>query len=141
MRITADEMMLAMTGVSEQLITESLSESKTLRERALTHALTAAASLLLVVGIAVFAAATGWHNHAGSPPVGGSGTESEKSDTAQETEYGGQNGADAENQSSRELIKKYFLYLERQDAEGLYGLMVNVTRIGSRYTRMISDIF
>ncbi len=143
MRITADEMMLAMTGVSEQLITESLSESKTLRERALTHALTAAASLLLVVGIAVFAAATGWHNHAGSSPVGGSGTEnegeSEKSDTAQETEYGGQNGADAENQSSRELIKKYFLYLERQDAEGLYGLMVNVTRIGSRYTRMISD--
>ncbi len=143
MRITADEMMLAMTGVSEQLITESLSESKTLRERALTRVLTAAASLLLVVGVMVFAAARGWNNHVGGSPVGGSGTEGESenetSDTAQETEYGTQNGVDAENQPSLELIKKYFLCLERQDAEGLYDLMVKVTNIGSRYTKMISD--
>lgn len=62
MRISADEMMAAMSGVSEQLITESMKGSRTVKERFILRISTAVASLALVAAACIFTAmyAKGW---------------------------------------------------------------------------------
>ena len=55
MTISADEIIAAMSGVSEQLITESMAGSRTIKDRIFTRVSTIAASAALVIAAGVFA--------------------------------------------------------------------------------------
>lgn len=55
MRLTAENVIDAMGGISQQLITEAMKDSRAIKERLMMRMMTAAASLVLVVAAGIFA--------------------------------------------------------------------------------------